>query len=104
MISRRELGLIMGVSLLPAPACEPDSPGAACSIVLDVEEDRALVVVWSATALAMTVTVATPDGRVVSRLQGMFEESGLSVVDVRGLAAATTYIAANGLDDTRVLE
>ena len=104
MLSRRELGLALGVALLPAPACEPDAPGAACSIVLDVEEDRALVVVWSETALAMTVTVATPEGRVIGRWQGTFGESGLSTIDARGLEPGTRYIAAIGLDDTRVME
>lgn len=104
MLSRRELGMVLGVSLLPAPACEPDAPGAACSIVLDVDEDRALVVVWSETALAMTVTIAMSDGSVVGRWQGQFAESGLSTIDARGLEPATTYIVAIGLDDGRAME
>lgn len=103
MLSRRELGLLLGVSLVPAPACEPDTPGAACSIVLDVEEDRALVVVWSATATEMSVTAATMDGRVAGRWQATFGASGLAVVDARGLSPATSYLIAIGLDDGRVL-
>lgn len=104
MLSRRELGIVLGMSLLPAPACEPDDPGPACSIVLDVESTRALVVVWSATATRMTVTVATLEGRVAGRWHGEFAESGLSVIDATGLDASTTYIVAIGLDDGRVME
>jgi hypothetical protein len=96
--------MLLGMSLLPAPACEPDEPGAACSIVLDVEPTRALVVVWSETASEMTVTVATPAGNVVGRWHGRFGESGLSTIDATGLAPNTTYIVAIGLDDTRVME
>lgn len=95
--------MLAGLSLLPTPACEPNAPGAACSIVLDVEDDRALVVVWSETALAMTVTAATLDGRVAGRWQADFAESGLAVIDARGLAPATPYVIAIGLDDGRVM-
>jgi alkaline phosphatase D len=104
MLSRRELGLLLGMSLIPAPACKPDDAGAACSIVLDVEPTRALVVVWSETASEMTVTVATPDGTVVGRWHGSFAESGHSTIDATGLAPDTTYVVAIGLDDGHVLE
>jgi alkaline phosphatase D len=104
MLSRRDLGIALGLALVPGPACDPDEPGPATSILLDVEEERALVVVWSATAMAMTVTIAHVDGRVVGRFHGTFGESGLSTVDARGLEPTTTYIAAIGLDDTRVLQ
>jgi len=63
-----------------------------------------MVVVWSETALAMTVTVATVEGRVAGRWQGSFDESGLSMIDARGLEASTTYVVAIGLDDGRAME
>ncbi len=104
MLSRRQLGIALGLGFLPPMACDADEPGAACSIVLDVESARALVVVWSATALRMTVTVATIDGRVVGRWPAEMGEAGIGTIDADGLEAATTYVAAIALDDGRVMQ
>ncbi len=94
----------LGAALLPQGACGPGEAGEACSIVLDVEAGAALVVVWSETATRMTVTVATVGGIVVGRWQAGFGDDGIAVVDARDLEASTTYVAAIGLDDGKVME
>lgn len=102
MLSRR--AVLAGAGLALLPTCEGDAPGAACSIVMEVEEDRALVVVWSATATTMTVTVAGEDGFAVGRWTARFGAGGIAVVDARELVPGRAYVAAIGLDDGKVME
>ncbi|MBE7452404.1 MAG: alkaline phosphatase D family protein [Kofleriaceae bacterium] len=102
MITRRGF-LGLPAALLPLSSCGDGEPGAACSIVLDVETDVASVVVWSATATHAVLTVATPAGAIAGRWQVPLGPGGVGVVHARGLRPATAYVASLGLDDEQVL-
>ncbi len=103
-LSRRAVLQAAGLAFLPGPACDGETRGQACSIVLEVSETAALIVVWSDDAAWVHVTVGREsDGAAVGHWKEPVRESGIAVIDARDLAPGTRYVAAIAADE-RVLD
>lgn len=97
----RALGRGAAASALPHVACSSVESSAA---VLEVDEHRALVSIWSDADASGEVILETFDGTTMTRSFASFGETGAGVVRLDRLAAGTAYRAIVRVGGNEVFE